>query len=50
LTWLLKIEFYSKKDLEEYVQNTEITSPLTPQRDGFERGIIDMEFEELEEN
>ena len=48
MTWLLKIEFVTKKDLEEYVQGTEIDE--VNQKTGFERGIIDMEFEELVEN
>ena len=43
MTWLLKIEWDSKEAMERFVEG------LKPFDDPAE-GIIDMEFEELEEN
>ena len=44
MTWLLKIEFETKKDLDEYVG----LGFVDPEK--FGENIIDMEFEELEED
>ena len=44
MTWLLKIEFATKEDLDEYLGLGFVDS------EKFGSGIIDIEYEELEED
>ena len=46
MTWLLKMEFETKKDLEKFLDATEFDAFINPNL----HGVIDVEYEELEEN